>query len=76
MSLGAFLQETMGDARLTAETLGHCGVASVSGDTKITEHVRDSRDRSYPLGPWIWVSAGSLAGRLQQDRQCQDKQGE
>jgi site-specific recombinase XerD len=35
-TLGTFLQETMGDARLTAETLGHRGLASVSGYTKIT----------------------------------------
>lgn len=27
----------MGDARLTAETLGHRGLASVSGYTKITD---------------------------------------
>ncbi|MGA8520215.1 MAG: hypothetical protein WB735_19195, partial [Pseudonocardiaceae bacterium] len=31
------LQETMGDARLTAETLGHRGLGSVSGYTKITD---------------------------------------
>jgi len=36
-TLGTFLQETMGDARLTAETLGHRGLASVSGYTKITD---------------------------------------
>jgi integrase len=36
-ALGTFLRETMGDARLTAETLGHRGLASVSGYTKITD---------------------------------------
>jgi site-specific recombinase XerD len=36
-TLGTFLQETMGDARLTADTLGHRGLASVSGYTKITD---------------------------------------
>src|SRR6266581_2574043 len=36
-TLGTFLQETMGDARLTAETLGHRGLGSVSGYTKITD---------------------------------------
>jgi hypothetical protein len=34
------LQETMGDARLTADTLGHRGLASVAGYTKITDHRR------------------------------------
>jgi integrase/recombinase XerD len=36
-TLGTLLQEAMGDARLTAETLGHRGLASVSGYTKITD---------------------------------------
>ena len=36
-TLGTLLQETMGDARLTAETLGHKGLGSVSGYTKITD---------------------------------------
>lgn len=36
-TLGTFLQETMGDARLTAETLGHRGLASVAGYTAITD---------------------------------------
>jgi integrase/recombinase XerD len=35
-TLGTLLQETMGDARLTAETLGHHGLGSVSGYTQIT----------------------------------------
>ena len=39
-TLGTLLQETMGDARLTAETLGHRGLASVSGYTKITDQRR------------------------------------
>jgi integrase/recombinase XerD len=39
-TLGTLLQETMGDARLTAETLGHRGLASVAGYTKITDHRR------------------------------------
>ena len=36
-TLGTWLQETIGDARLTAETLGHRGLGSVSGYTKITD---------------------------------------
>jgi integrase len=36
-TLGTLLQEELGDARLTAETLGHAGLASVSGYTKITD---------------------------------------
>jgi site-specific recombinase XerD len=36
-TLGTLLQETVGDARLTANTLGHVGLASVAGYTKITE---------------------------------------
>ena len=39
-TLGALLQETMGDARLTADTLGHRGLASVAGYTKITDQRR------------------------------------
>ena len=35
-TLGTLLQEELGDARLTAETLGHTGLASVVGYTKIT----------------------------------------
>jgi site-specific recombinase XerD len=36
-TLGTWLQETVGDARLTAETLGHRGLGSVAGYTKITD---------------------------------------
>ncbi len=39
-TLGTLLQETMGDARLTAETLGHKGLGSVSGYTAITDAKR------------------------------------
>ena len=39
-TLGTLLQETMGDARLTADTLGHRGLASVAGYTKITDRRR------------------------------------
>ena len=39
-TLGTLLQETMGDARLTADTLGHRGLGSVSGYTKITDQRR------------------------------------
>jgi site-specific recombinase XerD len=39
-TLGTLLQETMGDARLTADTLGHRGLASVAGYTKITDQRR------------------------------------
>ena len=35
-TLGTLLQEQLGDARLTAETLGHAGLGSVAGYTKIT----------------------------------------
>jgi integrase len=36
-TLGTLLQDRIGDARLTAETLGHVGLASVAGYTKISE---------------------------------------
>jgi len=36
-TLGTLLQEELGDARLTAETLGHVGLGSVSGYTKISQ---------------------------------------
>jgi site-specific recombinase XerD len=39
-TLGTLLQESIGDARLTAETLGHRGLGSVSGYTKITDQRR------------------------------------
>jgi integrase/recombinase XerD len=39
-TLGTLLQETIGDARLTAETLGHRGLGSVAGYTKITDRQR------------------------------------
>jgi site-specific recombinase XerD len=39
-TLGTLLQETMGDARLTADTLGHRGLGSVSGYTKISDQRR------------------------------------
>ncbi|MBA2472071.1 MAG: tyrosine-type recombinase/integrase [Pseudonocardiales bacterium] len=39
-TLGTLLQESMGDARLTAEILGHRGLGSVSGYTKITDQRR------------------------------------
>lgn len=39
-TLGTLLQETVGDARLTAETLGHRGLGSVAGYTKITDRRR------------------------------------
>ena len=45
-TLGTLLQESIGDARLTAETLGHVGLASVSGYTKITEGPRKLARRS------------------------------
>ncbi len=44
-TLGTLLQETMGDARLTAETLGHRGLGSVSGYTKITDQRRREASR-------------------------------
>jgi site-specific recombinase XerD len=36
-TFGTWLQETMGDARLTADVLGHKGLATVTGYTKITD---------------------------------------
>jgi integrase/recombinase XerD len=36
-TLGTLLQDRIGDACLTAETLGHAGLASVAGYTKISE---------------------------------------
>jgi integrase len=36
-TLSTLLQERLGDARLTAEALGHAGLASVAGYTKISE---------------------------------------
>ena len=39
-TLGTLLQEELGDARLTADTLGHVGLASVAGYTKISERRR------------------------------------
>lgn len=39
-TLGTVLQETMGDARLTADTLGHRGWGSVSGYTKVSDQRR------------------------------------
>ena len=50
-TLGTLLQETMGDARLTAETLGHRGLASVSGYTKITDgRRREAYDQMQQRG--------------------------
>jgi hypothetical protein len=42
---GTLLQETIGDAHLTAETLGHRGLGSVSGYTKITDQRRREASR-------------------------------
>ena len=39
-TLGTVLQEQLGDARLTAETLGHAGLASGAGHTRISERRR------------------------------------
>ena len=36
-TLGTLLQETVGDARLTAETLGHRGLGSIAGYTKVSD---------------------------------------
>jgi site-specific recombinase XerD len=49
-TLGTLLQERLGDARLTAETLGHTGLASVSGYTKITERRRGEARRALEEG--------------------------
>ncbi len=49
-TLGTLLQERLGDARLTAETLGHTGLASVSGYTKITERRRAQARRALEEG--------------------------
>jgi integrase len=39
-TLGTALQEAMGDARLTADTLGHRGLGSVAGYTKVSDRRR------------------------------------
>jgi site-specific recombinase XerD len=45
-TLGTLLQEAMGDARLTAETLGHNGLGSVSGYTKVSaERQREAYEK-------------------------------
>jgi site-specific recombinase XerD len=49
-TLGTLLQERLGDARLTAETLGHTGLASVAGYTKITERRRGEARRALEEG--------------------------
>jgi hypothetical protein len=36
------VQEELGDARLTADILGHSGLGSVAGYTKITEGRREA----------------------------------
>ena len=41
-TLGTLVQEQLGDARLTAETLGHSGLSSVSGYTKVTAARREA----------------------------------
>jgi len=41
-TLGTLVQEELGDARLTADTLGHAGLGSVAGYTKITEARRQA----------------------------------
>jgi integrase/recombinase XerD len=50
-TLGTVLQETMGDARLTAETLGHHRLGSVSGYTRITDaRKREAYERLQQRG--------------------------
>jgi len=45
-TLGTLLQEEMGDARLTAEVLGHSGLGSVAGYTKVAAtHLREGYRR-------------------------------
>lgn len=57
-TLGTFLQETMGDARLTAETLGHRGLASVSGYTKITDsRRREAYEEMQQRGLSAWAQS-------------------
>jgi integrase/recombinase XerD len=41
-TLGTLVQEQLGDARLTADTLGHAELGSVAGYTKITESRRQT----------------------------------
>ena len=41
-TLGTLVQEELGDARLTAELLGHAGLGTVSGYTKITASRRQA----------------------------------
>jgi integrase len=49
-TLGTLLQETIGDARLTAETLGHRGLGSVSGYTKSPTNAGAKRMRRCSAG--------------------------
>jgi integrase/recombinase XerD len=50
-TLGTLLQEEMGDARLTAEVLGHSGLGSVAGYTKVAAtHLREGYRRMEQRG--------------------------
>jgi hypothetical protein len=50
-TLGTLLQEEMGDARLTAEVLGHSGLGSVAGYTKVAAtHLREGYRRMESRG--------------------------
>jgi hypothetical protein len=48
--LGTLVEEELGAARLTAETLGHAGLGSVAGYTKITEACRQAVKDSIERG--------------------------
>jgi integrase/recombinase XerD len=50
-TLGTLLQEEMGDARLTAEVLGHSVLGSVAGYTKVAAtHLREGYRRIQQRG--------------------------
>jgi site-specific recombinase XerD len=50
-TLGTLVQEQLGDARLTPDTLGHAGLGTVAGYTKITAARRQAlKDRLERAG--------------------------
>jgi len=67
-TLGTLLQEEMGDARLTAEVLGHSGLGAVAGYTKVAAtHLREGC-RSGRDPPARGVSEDGGQGAVGQDR--------
>jgi integrase len=65
-TVGTLVQEQLGDARLTADTLRHSGLGSVAGYTKITEARRQVNTDlgKYPgMCPDRPISCGTRAKR-------------